>query len=146
MPDAAAGDHPAFAINYDVAPLLAILAGIAVSLVCALVLSVVTLRLRGLYLALAGFVTSRRVAIATVGVFAVLGFVQVRFWHDTITLVNHTAWVTDDNAFVHFVLGDALVDHVAQALAPRLRCESEARFADPAHRFREAYAEGVGPE
>jgi branched-chain amino acid transport system permease protein len=41
------------AINYDVAPLLAILAGIAVSLVCALVLSVVTLRLRGLYLALA---------------------------------------------------------------------------------------------
>jgi branched-chain amino acid transport system permease protein len=41
------------AINYETAPVLAILAGIAVSLLCALVLSVVTLRLRGLYLALA---------------------------------------------------------------------------------------------
>ncbi len=40
-------------INYDIAPVLAILAGIGVSLACALVLSVVTLRLRGLYLALA---------------------------------------------------------------------------------------------
>jgi branched-chain amino acid transport system permease protein len=41
------------AINYETAPVLSILAGIGVSLVCALVLSVVTLRLRGLYLALA---------------------------------------------------------------------------------------------
>jgi branched-chain amino acid transport system permease protein len=41
------------AINYEVAPVLSILAGIGVSLVCALVLSVVTLRLRGHYLALA---------------------------------------------------------------------------------------------
>jgi branched-chain amino acid transport system permease protein len=40
-------------INYELAPLLAIVAGIGVSLACALVLSVVTLRLRGLYLALA---------------------------------------------------------------------------------------------
>jgi ABC-type branched-subunit amino acid transport system permease subunit len=40
-------------ITYEVAPLLAALAGIGVSLACALVLSVVTLRLRGLYLALA---------------------------------------------------------------------------------------------
>jgi len=40
-------------INYEFAPLLAIVAGIGVSLACALVLSVVTLRLRGLYLALA---------------------------------------------------------------------------------------------
>jgi len=40
-------------INYDIAPLLSILAGIGVSLACALVLSLVTLRLRGLYLALA---------------------------------------------------------------------------------------------
>lgn len=40
-------------INYELAPLLSILAGIAVSLACAAVLSVVTLRLRGLYLALA---------------------------------------------------------------------------------------------
>jgi tetratricopeptide (TPR) repeat protein len=63
----------------------------------------------GLYLALAGFVTSRRVAIAAVGVLAVLAFVQVGFWHDTITLVRHTAQVTDDNAFVRFVLGDALI-------------------------------------
>ena len=41
------------AINYEVSPVLSIFAGIGVSLVCALVLSVVTLRLRGLYLALA---------------------------------------------------------------------------------------------
>ena len=41
------------AINTDVPPVLSILAGIGVSLACALVLSVVTLRLRGLYLALA---------------------------------------------------------------------------------------------
>ncbi len=41
------------AINTDIAPVLSILAGIGVSLACALVLSVVTLRLRGLYLALA---------------------------------------------------------------------------------------------
>ena len=40
-------------INYELAPMLAIVAGIGVSLACALVLSVVTLRLRGLYLALA---------------------------------------------------------------------------------------------
>ncbi len=41
------------AVEHDVAPLLGVLAGMALSLVCALVLSVVTLRLRGLYLALA---------------------------------------------------------------------------------------------
>jgi branched-chain amino acid transport system permease protein len=41
------------AINYEIAPVLSILAGIGVSLASALVLSVVTLRLRGLYLALA---------------------------------------------------------------------------------------------
>jgi ABC-type branched-subunit amino acid transport system permease subunit len=40
-------------INYELAPVLSIFAGIGVSLACALVLSVVTLRLRGLYLALA---------------------------------------------------------------------------------------------
>jgi branched-chain amino acid transport system permease protein len=40
-------------INYEIAPMLAILASIGVSLACAAVLSVVTLRLRGLYLALA---------------------------------------------------------------------------------------------
>jgi len=41
------------AVEHDVAPLLGIAAGMALSLVSALVLSVVTLRLRGLYLALA---------------------------------------------------------------------------------------------
>jgi branched-chain amino acid transport system permease protein len=40
-------------INYEVEPILGILVGIALSLLCALVLSLVTLRLRGLYLALA---------------------------------------------------------------------------------------------
>ena len=40
-------------INYEIAPVLSILAGIGVSLACAAVLSMVTLRLRGLYLALA---------------------------------------------------------------------------------------------
>ncbi len=41
------------AINTEITPVLSIFAGIGVSLLCALVLSVVTLRLRGLYLALA---------------------------------------------------------------------------------------------
>ncbi len=41
------------AIEYQVPPLLGVLAGMGLSLVCALILSVVTLRLRGLYLALA---------------------------------------------------------------------------------------------
>jgi protein O-mannosyl-transferase len=62
----------------------------------------------GLYLALAGFVTSRRAAIAVVGVAAVLGFVQVGYWRDTLTLVEHTLQVTDDNAFMHYTLCDAL--------------------------------------
>ena len=43
-------------------------------------------------------------------------------------------------------LGDAFVDHVAQALAPGLRREREARLTNPAHRLREAYAEGIGAE
>ena len=41
------------AVQWDVAPLLGIVAGMALSLSCALLLSLVTLRLRGLYLALA---------------------------------------------------------------------------------------------
>jgi branched-chain amino acid transport system permease protein len=41
------------AINFDVPPLGGIVAGMAVSLACALAVSIVTLRLRGLYLALA---------------------------------------------------------------------------------------------
>jgi branched-chain amino acid transport system permease protein len=41
------------AVDYEVPPLLGTLAGIALSLVCAVVLSLVTMRLRGAYLALA---------------------------------------------------------------------------------------------
>lgn len=41
------------AINYELSPLLGIAVGMVLSLICALVLSLVTLRLRGLYLALA---------------------------------------------------------------------------------------------
>jgi branched-chain amino acid transport system permease protein len=41
------------AVNYEVSPLLGTLAGIALSLICAIVLSLVTMRLRGAYLALA---------------------------------------------------------------------------------------------
>lgn len=41
------------AITYEVPPVLGILAGMALSVLCALALSLVTLRLRGLYLALA---------------------------------------------------------------------------------------------
>lgn len=63
----------------------------------------------GLYLAIAGFVTSRAVAVAAVGLAAVLGFIQVGYWHDALSLVEHTARVTDDNSFVRFALGDALL-------------------------------------
>jgi branched-chain amino acid transport system permease protein len=41
------------ATNYDIAPLIGIADGIVLSLICALLLSVVTMRLRGAYLALA---------------------------------------------------------------------------------------------
>ena len=41
------------AINYDVEPLIGIAAGAVLSVICAVILSLVTLRLRGLYLALA---------------------------------------------------------------------------------------------
>ena len=41
------------AVQYEVPPLLGLLAGVAVSLVCALALALITMRLRGLYLALA---------------------------------------------------------------------------------------------
>jgi len=40
------------AVNHQITPIVGTIAGIALSLVCALILSVVTLRLRGLYLAL----------------------------------------------------------------------------------------------
>jgi tetratricopeptide (TPR) repeat protein len=63
----------------------------------------------GLYLACAGFVTSRRAAIALVGVAAVVGYVQVGYWHDTLTLAEHTLQVTEDNTFMRYAMGDALV-------------------------------------
>ena len=61
------------AINTDIAPLLAILAGIGVSLACALVLSVVTLRLRGLYLALATLAFGLLVDSCAVGFIDITG-------------------------------------------------------------------------
>jgi branched-chain amino acid transport system permease protein len=61
------------AINYEVAPVLSILAGIGVSLACALVLSVVTLRLRGLYLALATLAFGLLVDSCAVGFLDITG-------------------------------------------------------------------------
>jgi branched-chain amino acid transport system permease protein len=60
-------------INYELSPLLAILAGIGVSLACALVLSVVTLRLRGLYLALATLAFGLLVDSCAVGFLDITG-------------------------------------------------------------------------
>jgi len=61
------------AINTDIAPVLSILAGIGVSLACALVLSVVTLRLRGLYLALATLAFGLLVDSCAVGFLDITG-------------------------------------------------------------------------
>ena len=63
----------------------------------------------GLYLAVAALVTSPRVAAAAVAVFAVLGFIQVGYWQDTITLIDHTSKVTTDNSFLHLARGDGLL-------------------------------------
>jgi branched-chain amino acid transport system permease protein len=60
-------------INYETAPWLAILAGIGVSLACGLVLSVVTLRLRGLYLALATLAFGLLVDSCAVGFLDITG-------------------------------------------------------------------------
>ena len=61
------------AINHDIEPVLSILAGIGVSLACALVLSVVTLRLRGLYLALATLAFGLLVDSCAVGFLDITG-------------------------------------------------------------------------
>jgi branched-chain amino acid transport system permease protein len=61
------------AINYELSPVIAIVAGIGVSLVCALVLSVVTLRLRGLYLALATLAFGLLVDSCAVGFLDITG-------------------------------------------------------------------------
>jgi branched-chain amino acid transport system permease protein len=60
-------------ITYETAPWLAILAGIGVSLACGLVLSVVTLRLRGLYLALATLAFGLLVDSCAVGFLDITG-------------------------------------------------------------------------
>lgn len=61
------------AINYNVPPLLGILAGMGLSLLCALVLAMVTLRLRGLYLALATLAFSLLVDSCAVGFIDITG-------------------------------------------------------------------------
>ena len=61
------------AINTEIEPVLSILAGIGVSLACALVLSVVTLRLRGLYLALATLAFGLLVDSCAVGFLDITG-------------------------------------------------------------------------
>jgi branched-chain amino acid transport system permease protein len=61
------------AINYEVSPVLSIVAGIGVSLACAAVLSVVTLRLRGLYLALATLAFGLLVDSCAVGFIDITG-------------------------------------------------------------------------
>jgi branched-chain amino acid transport system permease protein len=60
-------------INYELSAVLAILAGIGVSLACASVLSVVTLRLRGLYLALATLAFGLLVDSCAVGFLDITG-------------------------------------------------------------------------
>ena len=61
------------AINYGLSSLLSIFAGVGMSLACALVLSVVTLRLRGLYLALATLAFGLLVDSCAVGFLDITG-------------------------------------------------------------------------
>lgn len=61
------------AVRYEVAPLLGLLAGVAVSLVCALGLALITMRLRGLYLALATLAFGLLVDSLAVGFDAITG-------------------------------------------------------------------------
>jgi branched-chain amino acid transport system permease protein len=61
------------AVTYAVSPILATVAGIFLSAVCALILSAVTLRLRGLYLALATLAFGLLVDSLTVGLVDITG-------------------------------------------------------------------------
>jgi branched-chain amino acid transport system permease protein len=61
------------ATNYGVTPLLGTLAGMALSLVCALLLSVVTMQLKGAYLALATLTFGLLIDSLTVGLTGVTG-------------------------------------------------------------------------
>lgn len=63
----------ALAAQYDVPPVLGLLAGIALSLVCALVLAFITMRLRGLYLALATLAFSLLVDSLAIGLDGITG-------------------------------------------------------------------------
>jgi protein O-mannosyl-transferase len=78
------------------------------------------LPLLGVYMAIAWLVPSlvpdgivrRRIlpvtAAAVIAVYAVLGFVQVGYWHDGVTLFRHTLAVTEDNPTTERALGSAL--------------------------------------
>jgi tetratricopeptide (TPR) repeat protein len=78
------------------------------------------LPLLGIYLAVAWLVpslipepTSRRrllpiAATAAVAGYAVIGFVQVGYWHDGVTLFRHALAVTEDNPTTRRALGSAL--------------------------------------
>jgi branched-chain amino acid transport system permease protein len=61
------------AVDYGLAPLLSVVAGMALSLVCAVILSLVTMRLRGAYLALATLAFGLLVDQLTVGLTDVTG-------------------------------------------------------------------------
>lgn len=60
-------------VTYELEPVLGILAGMALSLACALVLSLVTLRLRGLYLALGTLAFGLLVDSCTIGLINITG-------------------------------------------------------------------------
>lgn len=60
-------------VNYGVTPVVGVIAGIVLSLGCALILSIVTLRLRGLYLALATLTFGLLVDSCAVGFVGVTG-------------------------------------------------------------------------
>jgi tetratricopeptide (TPR) repeat protein len=78
------------------------------------------LPLLGIYLAVAWLVpslipepTARRrflpiAALAAVAGYAVIGFVQVGYWHDGVTLFRHAMAVTEDNPTTRRALGSAL--------------------------------------
>jgi tetratricopeptide (TPR) repeat protein len=59
------------------------------------------------------------IATGVVGVYAVIAFLQVGFWRDGVTLMQHTLATTPDNSYARFLLGDALYENnqIDQALA-----------------------------
>ena len=81
--------------RYTYLPLLGIYLSIAW-----LVPSLVSETVRKRYLAVA--------AAAVIAVYAVLGFVQVGYWHDGVTLFRHALAVTEDNPTTRRGLGSAL--------------------------------------